>query len=230
MGVVNYTEVTKMVIGIINADSASGFATTVTDAKRSTGEIKEAILEADADVVLAYLDNLRHPYRAQFTDVSTDLAHGDEIPVHIGKHGKVVIKINSADSFYEPGVLAPSVEMIRQLRVNRNNRYGTLAHNALLSPIGGRYRIEDNKLYFTGSAAKIVVPTFAIDRATPACQAHEAHTSLVVSGAVAKLYKEGVVTVELHELHRRIASEGLAQIRAVTNDMTPFDAAVRAEV
>lgn len=226
MAQVDYTLASTMLIAIMTADKGSTFALSVTDKKQSLGMIKEAILEGDADVVSAYLDNIYCPDREDFLALSADLQSGDELPDWVGKpdfmgapnqesrHGdRVEVKINSADSIYVPSTRAPSVEQILKWRRNLNNIYGTTAHDALNSPLGGRHYIKNKRIYFTGHRAKIWLPQFSIDRATPKCQANARHTSLVVSRGVIKAHKEGYVSDGLFTRHLEISEKQLERIR-----------------
>lgn len=228
MGQVNYNAALELLIAELNAGGASAWTTSVSDPKTSSGMLGECLVVGDSDVVAAYLDNTNNSFRTPFEQASADLNHGDKLPAHAGVPGRVEIKINSADSVYVPSEPAPSTRKILDWRRNLNGIYGTLAHNAANSPLGGRHRLEDGHLYFTGAFARVWLPQFSIDRVTPKCQADESHTGIVVSRAVVYAHKEGYASDWLFAKHNDKSEKALAGIRSGREVVSTIDQALRA--
>lgn len=214
MGVVNLDKALRMLIHELNADPASAFVNTVTeDGKQGDAALKECLLLADADVCGLYLDNPLSSYGEPFLALSAELDHGDAVPAHGGALRDIVfVKIAAADTEFVKSTPADSVEEIRRWRRNLNNVYSDVAHDAANSPLGARHKLEGGHVYFTGSKAKIKLPQFSIDRATPACKADERHSGLVVSRAINYAHKEGYASDWLFAKHEGLFSAGAALI------------------
>lgn len=214
MGVVSYAQVNKMLIAIVNLDAARAFAVdTFSSKKASAGQVREAIVVADSQVVLADIDN---PYHYRNLVASADLNHGDSIPGGVTRPVVILVKVAAADAIYKPGIRGPwGADQIERWRRNHNNIYGPYAHDVANSPLGAKVALKGNKIFFTGSKARTMrAPEFVIDRATPACQADESQTMLVLSGSVFLLYQEGFVSDLLFKAHEEVWLKGMESLRA----------------
>lgn len=212
MGVVSYSKVNAMLIAIVNIDSQRRFtAGTIDSKKASPDQIKESVLISDSRVVIADADN---PYHYRNLLPQAELDHGDSIPGGVMRPCTVLIKVNSADVRYINGIRGPwGADQIERWRRNHNNLYGPYAHNDVNSPLAGKICFKGNKLLFTGYKGRIMrAPEFVIDRTTPACQADESQTALVLSGGVFYLYQEGMVSDALFAKHEQIWSGGIAKL------------------
>lgn len=191
---VDYTEGLKLLVGELNAGGSDAWTTAVADKKQSGGMLKECLLLGDADAVGLYLDNPLSDYGEPFLVLSDELDHGVAVPAHTGVVREIVfVKVGADDSFVR-STRAPSRQQIERWRRNHNQIYGAASHDTSGSPLGGFHRLEDGFVYFTGSKAKLKLPQFEIDRATPKCQADARHTSYVVARAVMHAHKEGYVS------------------------------------
>jgi hypothetical protein len=208
MGLVDFNSANAMLIGIVNLDTQHRFQSGVIDTQTvAVGKIKEALLLADSQVVLADIDN---PYHYRDLQPSGDMDHGDHVPGGVMRPGLVLIKI--APAVYVAGIRGKGItsDQIERWRRNHNNVYGPYAHNDPNSPLGAKYTFKGDKIYFTGSKARIMrPPPFVIDRATPSCQADEIYTALNVSGGVFYLHEEGMVSDALFNEHKGIWEGGI---------------------
>lgn len=211
MQVAQFNIVVPQVIGRINADSTQSFTIAVDSDLQSVNKVKEAVWEADADVVLADIDN---PFHTHGIAPSADLQHGASLAGVVSKPGKVEIKIAALDSVYEGAIKAP-LDAIRRWRRNLNGMYGPIAHDAANSPLGARYCIELGSLYFTGTVARVYrANDFTIDRTTPALQSNEIYSPLIVSGAISKLFMEGMISDVMFKTETDLFQKGLDRIRS----------------
>lgn len=180
--VVDLTEARKRVALILNAGPDDGTYATVSSEqmKYADGEVTDAILETDLEVVRAIVSTLGHGYRGYYLASSADLNYGDSIIAHPGKVGHVDIKVGSD---YLAGILAPSLEAIQKW-----------ASDTTLHPVAtcrGRYYItEDFKVFFIGDKARVQFITDVVK--TAACQSPIIYTATVIRGAVGLLGKDGV--------------------------------------
>lgn len=213
MGDVSYDKVNAMTIAAVNLDSQRGFLPgTIDSGMASVDQIKEAVLLADSQVVLADVDN---PYHFRDLQASADLDHGDSIPGGVMRPCTFLIKVATADAVYIPAVRGNwGTDQIERWRRNHNNIYGALAHNAANSPLGGKLALKGNKAFFTGSKLRLMrAPEFVIQRAPPACQADEIYTQLVFSGSVFNLYQEGFVSDSLFLQHKSVWEKGIEKLQ-----------------
>lgn len=214
MGVVSFSKVNAMAVAICNLDSQHRFLpATIDRSANSPGQIQEAVLVSDSMVVLGDVDN---PYHYRNLQPSGDLDHGDSVPGGVMRPCTVLIKVGATDSVYVGGIRGRwTWDQIERWRENYHNLYGPYAHNATGSPLGGKFVFKGNKIGFTGSKARIVrAPEFVIDRTTPACQADEIYTMLVLSGAIWLLYQEGMVSDKLFTEHKAVWEPGLKALQA----------------
>lgn len=213
MADVSYDKVNAMTIAAVNLDSQRRFLPgTIDSGMASVDQVKEAILLADSQVVLADVDN---PYHYRDLQASADLDHGDSIPGGVMRPCTILVKIAPADAIYIAGVRgAWGTDQIERWRRNHNNIYGPLAHNVANSPLGAKIALKGNKLFFTGSKARIMrAPEFVIQRDPPACQSDEAYTQLVFSGSVFNLYQEGFVSDALFGRHQTVWEKGIEKLQ-----------------
>lgn len=212
MAVVSYNEANAMLIAIINADAQRRFLSGTIDSKKaSPSQIKEALLLSDSQVVMADIDN---PYHYRNLVASNELDHGAEIPGAVPRVVIVMIKVAAADTEFVPGIRGKwGWDQIERWRRNHNAVYGPYAHDAANSPLGAKICLKGNRLGFTGTKAVVMrAPAFVIDRATPACQADQSQTPIVVSGGVFYLHQEGMVSDMLFQEHAKIWQSGIASL------------------
>lgn len=193
MAVVDFVQCQKMCLALLNAGPDDfSFSVNVGDERFGTlgaasDQVKEAILAADEQVVLAILETEGHWARPDFVDWSALLNHLDEIPAHVGATGDVQI-LPWVGGTYVGGKSA-SVEEIELWRLNTNGAFGSLAHNASGNVIGGRYTIRDEVMHLTGYRAAVKIATYA---RTSVCQAPAIYQLTVWATALTYLFpKEG---------------------------------------
>lgn len=214
MAAASLVEVELATVAALNAATAGTWTATLADARRSTGEIRHAIVEADAGVVLAILFTPGHPLRSGYMAASASLNHGDEIPDSVGTYGQVEVDI-AGTSAWVTGTPA-DLDDIKLMRRNPNSMFGSLAHNTAGSPIGGYYTIRDQRVFFTGTNARVWVGAFTPNYASPACAAPEQYTQAIRAGAVARLKKEG----DMSDVFDRAATEFAAHIATIRQGAT----------
>lgn len=180
---------TARVLWILNAHNGA-FNDTVSDDRFIQEEIRRALIETESELVRDICE-ANHPKRAAFLAWSSDLAHGDTLPEHIGAVEAVQIKKHSGASGFEPAERTTR-ENIRLWRENYNSVFDTIAHNASGSNLSGYFNITNETIYFTGHAAQVKICTFTPDYSTPAHKISDEFEGALVAGAIPKLTKVGV--------------------------------------
>lgn len=204
---------------------STAFDDTVADDRFDQAEIRRAAIEAEGEVVRALCEG-NHPMRVQFLSWSTDLAHGDTIPAHIGEIEAVRIEPYSGGT--EVPAEYTSRENIRLWRANTANIFDAVAHNQNGSALSGYCNITNNTIYFTGHAANVKVCTYDPDHTTPALQVDEMFESAVVAGTVVRLNKIGVAQA-LIASYGQLYSAMLGMIRQGSNDLPSLPVAQATE-
>jgi hypothetical protein len=155
----------KQLIAVKNAYAANASATAgqysflLNDSRRSLWEFVEAALEADEEIVTAIDETVGHWARPDYLAESDEIAHGSEIPTHVGEVGKVLIQRAAGEDFL-PARGKRSAAEIERYRANTgtypNDVYGKTVHTAAGSPLAGYYDIsEEDVLFYTGLSAKV---------------------------------------------------------------------------
>lgn len=172
----------SQVISLLQA-SRTAYATTVDSSKRqfaSDTEIADAILFADGEVCTAIVQTPGHPFSNAFKLTSSALVTGDTIPSMVGRI-LTVTHCATSNGTYLQAIQANSREDILEM-ITYGTVYGTTAYTL------DYYFIEDSTLYIVDAYGKIVYTDY-VRTASP--QAPESYASAVVSGAVARLLKDG---------------------------------------
>lgn len=198
----------KRVTGILNAgpDDGSYATSTADEGKYDDTEIRDAILEADAEICMAIISTLGHPYRSQYMTDVTGITYGQKLASRPGPLDTVEIQF--ADTIWHAGIPASSIDQIEKWKFNRSSKV-----NATTAQ--GRFFIDGDKFYYVGNSARILTPAdFAIDYSTPACQAPSIYTPAVVSGAVTKLLKDGSSVSDLSQIYGQHFRDSILLIRA----------------
>jgi hypothetical protein len=193
MAVVDFTQCQKICLALLNAGPDDySFSVNVGDERFGTlgaasDQVKEAILAADEQVVLAILETEGHWARPDYVDWSGQLDYLDEIPTHVGKTGQVEILVSNGGA-YVPGVPA-TIEEIRMWRGADSSSFGSKAHNASGSAVAGYFAIRDNVVQFTGYRLAVKLGTYT---RTSVCQAPAIYQLTVWAMALTYLFpKEG---------------------------------------
>lgn len=173
------------VYGSLNAANTYG---SLDDNQRWTqGEVDDAILNADAEVIRAICDNPTHGARRTFL-TSSNVAHGGQIPAHLGPIDSVIFTITGG------AYAGTRVGDFQRKGIEEDNR------NPLsLTLIPPRYFIEGDILYHNatglvsaGASAVTVAVYYCTYSRTAACQAPDEMYHAVKAGAMSTLVnKEG---------------------------------------
>jgi hypothetical protein len=161
---VDITKVLNQAASILNA--SPGAYGTIIDPRRPPDEITRAILNADLAVVTAICKSKNNGYRASFFTIGS-LAHGAQIPPHVGAIGAVTIG-------GKPATYAPPGE----IDVERDN------------PLGVEYpphfaEVED-KIFHNGAGNASVPycnPVLGL-----ACQSPDCYYRAVLFGALGEIF------------------------------------------
>jgi hypothetical protein len=185
MAVADITRIQKRVVQLLNARSSdvnySASPSGKNTAFLSTQEITDAILEADAMVVIqGILASVDHPLRAAFLVASANLASGAAIPECVGPIGRV--DLSQDGSTWTPGIWNGKDDVL----MGRMFTTTPLPYTQTSGFIG-YYNLSDNSIYHTSTHARIYLPQFT---RTSACQAHEGLESAIIAGAIMLLKKD----------------------------------------
>lgn len=236
MAAASYSEIAKQIISILNAQAVTtAYPTSVTDigtSRRNSGEIKEAVVEADLEACVAICETLGNGFRVNFVAVATltplsGNAQAAELPERIGPVSQVEIQIASGDTAWVAGEQCPLNE-IREIIRNPNSVFG-VAHNAANSPTGGYYFIEEsaNNITWTGNAARVYVATIGvIDRSTPTLLTPDTYSSFLVARGLELCFKYGDPG-DVQEHYGKIASDFMSLIRQGTRVLPQVETILR---
>ncbi len=209
-------------IAALNAAPAATWATTLTsddDNRRSETEIDKAINGADTQVCIAIAETLGHPYRPQFTE-DTELAHGEEIPTHLGPLEMIRIQL------YDGGPLVTGREKdAEDIDAYRNDTlflYDPIAHDQQGSSLGGYFKVVGNEIRYTGFTCFAMLANFL--RYAGICQAPENYEDAVFSLAMMNLIKEGD-NAPYANIHMAQGQGYLNQIRGGATVLQPVQVA-----
>lgn len=223
MAAASLSEIQKSVTAAINAGTAGLWSSSLSDDRRSGGEIQHAIVSADADVCMAILDTPGHPLRVGYMTTVT-LTHGATIPASVGEYGPVEIQITPAGAYFaaEPATRT-EIELWRE---NQSGIFGQFAHTLESSVTGAYYCIQPPLFYMTGTQARMWVGQFVPNYAAPVCQAPDVYTPAIVSLSIARLLKEGDQT-EVFALHTQLGSAYMQMIREKAVALPSIEASQR---
>lgn len=225
MPVANFDTIAKQVLSLFNAQAVTtAYPTSTTDigtSKRNSGEIKEAIIQSEIEARFAICETPGNGFRATFTDHSGALtplsgnAQTAKLPERIGPVSRVEIQVNSADTTWIPGEQAPLNEIQEMIANSGNAVFQSVAHNAVGSPLGGYFYIDEmaDFITWTGNAVRVYVATIgSIDHTTPVMRTPDAYSSFLVARSIARLYKHGD-NMEFIEWYSRQADQLMSYIR-----------------
>jgi hypothetical protein len=218
-------------ISALNAGEAGAWSTTVPatasgDKRRSTEELTEAVLAADARVCRTIAGTLGHGYRSTFLQDSAEIEHGGLIlPTHIGPPEQVLIQATDAGVWiagkHDEAVTLPDIE---RWRANAGSVYGSANHNAEGSPLAGYYVVMGSQIFFTGAKAKCQVAVFT---KVGVCQGPMDMEDLILALAYIAVPKEGDKGRFL-SLFQGYAAAGLEEIKAGAMVLPPLQMAQEA--
>lgn len=222
MPAADIVEIRKSVIAAIGAAPTWGGA--IDDDRRTQGEIDHQIVSADDDVIRLVLETDEHPLRPDYVADSALIAHGAKLPSSIGPRGAVEIQVNTGDAVFKLGQKASRAE-IELWRRNANGIFGALAHDDLNSPLGGFFRIEKDKIYFTGFRARMTVGALTPNYAAPVCQGPVGYTPAIEARAIIRLQKEGDIDTKAFDAASKAWPLYEAMVRAGQLQLTQQRAA-----
>lgn len=203
MAAADFTVIAKQVISLLNAHAVTTAyptsATDIGDDKRNSSEIKEAIIESDIEARWAICETPGNGFRNGFVaSVALTPLSGNpqtaKLPERIGPISRVEIQVNTADTAWTPGEQSPLNE-IQEIVANSGAAvFQSVAHNAVNSPLGGYYYIDEMSdiITWTGNAVRVYTASLGtVDRATPTLLTPDAYSPFLVARSLARLYKHG---------------------------------------
>lgn len=225
-----FTDATHVTVAPVASSTVVGVTVSyggrLDDDRRNLFELRELAFEADEYHYLALAETKGHWLRPEIMTSTDGIAHNADLGAlgikRIGPLGRVFIKVGDAGS-YEPGRRAESEE-IERLRANAGGVYGSLAHNAAGSQIGGYFWMpeDENIIQLTGTHAKIFyVQTYA--------RLDDLRSPLIFTGSLASyivgkaLAKEGSRTPEHANVHNAYCESVIAGIRAQEAKIPTFE-------
>ena len=181
MALANIAEITPRVVNLLllGADDAVYPSTVDTETSNaySDDELSSAILKADAEVCLAYIETDGHPQRVRFLS-SHAAVHGAALPAFLGELSGM--EIQTATGIWVIGKEPPSLDLALRI-IQYPTAYPT-------NSITNRYWwVENGVFYTTGLSGRFQGADFT---GTGDCQAHETESNAVIAGALAFLFKK----------------------------------------
>lgn len=218
VGTVSYLRVRTRVLAALNAldPDTYGDAAEIdeNDRRRIAGEVRDAIKAYDLRVAVACCARVDGPHRARFTEWSSELSSGDELPESYGPLGSVMIKPSSAGSFEEAEEV-DKLEKIRQWRANTGGVFGSINHDQAGSALAGFYCIVGRRVHFTGYRFRVELCTSAVamdasdDDEVIQLLSPEGFEDLIVAGSVMGCLKEGDDWAQAEQRYGLYAAEML---------------------
>lgn len=210
------TELTvrKRVTEILNACSPGTFSEAVDFDynDRNSQAIQQAVKEGALQIARAIVINPDHAHRGLYVSgTPTSVTHGQELPDMAAELDLVEIELYSGGT-WQTGVLR-TIQQIESYRLNPNNLYSTIAHNAQGSPLSGYYALSNSKIYFTGNACRVYYPV--IDDATVTGLIPDEYEGTWVALAIARTVKEGDNLYPIAQYYYQIGAADLAAISAM---------------
>lgn len=203
------------------------FNNTIADDRYAQEEYLRAAVETESELVRA-LAEAYHPARTDFLAWSLDLAHGDNLPIHLGQVEAVQIEKYTGEGAYHPGLQTTRHNII-QWRENYNSIFDAIAHNANGSTLSGYFHIRNQTILFTGAQAQVKVVTFDPDfSGAPVHQIEEQWENALVCGMIPKLYKDGT-DPRIVDHYSRQFQQVLTQIYSGLKAMPEIDMASKVE-
>lgn len=212
------TQVTLANAAVVTVAGATvSYGGRLADDRRNLLELREGAFESDEDFYLPVAETVGHWARPDIVTLSASIVNGAEVPEHIGDIGEVLIQVGAAQP-YLPGKPA-EFEEIARLRANTGaaplNVYGSQAHDAVGSQIGGYFRVSEDGTYvnYTGSDCKIpLVPAYS--------RGSDLKSNLIFTGPIASrlvarlMAKEGSRSPEMAQIHAAYSQGCIDAIRA----------------
>jgi hypothetical protein len=177
------------------SNALCAFGGDVDDDRHSIVEIDENIYGADEEFVTAIVETLWHWARADYLVLSGSIAHGTQLPSHIGTVSEILISKASGEAYVTgikptPSDPMASLEMINRWRANSgvapNNVYGSTSHTQSGSPLSGYYGIDaDGYVFYTGADAKARL--YQYTRSLTALRSPQVYQSGIIAKALSTL-------------------------------------------
>jgi hypothetical protein len=211
-GVAAYDLIFKRACSKLDIDPPDDlYSGNVESGEYTADEVRDAILEADAETYQAIAETPRHEARLRIGLASSSaLTYAGEIPPDLPKHAGEIgdVLVQRTGGAWKQGEPARHPGLIAKWRENVGG-YGDT------EDFEGYYYVNGNEqIEFTGLAAKVdYVPEYEADRSTPACKCPESMQGHLVNGAVAKLRKASPDDRDLFDASEDAFEKGLARIR-----------------
>ena len=206
--------VRKRVTEILNACSPGTYSEAVDFDynDRNSQAIQQAIKEGALQIARAIVVNPDHAHRGLYVSATpTSVTHAAELPDMAAELDLVEIEPYSGGT-WQTGVLR-TIQQIESYRLNVNNLYSSLAHNAQNSPLSGYYAVSNSKIYFTGNACRIYYPV--IDDATVINLIPDEYEGTWVALAIARTIKEGDNLAPVAQYYYQLGAQDLGIISAM---------------
>ncbi len=150
----NYDRTLKQVLDKINASDTAAYSASLSSRNktRNLDAIKDAGIEAGLEILRKICSTPGNEYRNAFVAAVVH-THRANLAEHIGKPVYVEIQKQSGGSW----VIAErrTYQKIESWRNDPHHIYDSVAHNDAHSKLAGFYDIWNDRLYFTGAAARI---------------------------------------------------------------------------
>lgn len=178
MALADLDRVKKRIIAILNANP-SAYAATVSGDVGSfphDQEITDAIFQAEAEIVKAYLNSVNPHLAAGFTVTSGNLSSGDLVPEIRGNH--YVVELSENEATWIKGIEAMHIDDVVNLA----------RHSDYIETGAGRnlYKFDGGRFYSPAAYGRVKSSTYA---KTSALQINEMEEYLLVCTAVRFLTK-----------------------------------------
>lgn len=196
------TSVTNLVTSILGASVGTSYGTMSDTKRHSTGEILDAILDADVEVRYAILQS-NSPLKASLYTNSSNLASGSQLPSSDGPYGAVLV-----DAVPARAVPAPEIARV--------------VANVLAIPtgiVGKLFAILGNKIFHNGTTATIEIVTLA--RGTNTLGSPDSAAWAVVAGALAILFAKDGADTQTAVYFAREYDARLNLIRSGAGELSP---------
>lgn len=219
----DFTRIKKRVTEILNACDAGAYSATLStrNKTRNATAIEDACYEAGLKVIqtIASFDN---EFRPAFVS-TVNVTHGDLLPAHLGKPVYVEIQKYSGAGWATAD--QKDYHKIESYRNNTAKIYDAIDHNVQNSSLSGYYDISENRIYFTGYAARVGLATAT--RADVATEIPDFFENTVIKLAVGNALKagEGAILLNIAQIYTSQAENDLMAFQNGSRSFPPVPAA-----
>lgn len=215
----DFTRIKKRTTEILNACDAGTYSATLStrNKTRNATAIEDACYEAGLKVI-QFIASFPNEFRFNFI-TTVAVTHGQLLPAHLGKPAFVEIQKYDGAGWTQGD--QKDYHKIESYRANTSNIYDDLDHDQEESSLSGYYDVSEDKIYFTGFAARVGLAQAV--RADVATKIPDFFENTVIKLAVGNCLKagEGAILLQIANIYTTQAENDLMAFRNGSRSLPP---------